>query len=92
MGPPSDERIFRREVDTNGDNPAVEVAKAVADIEGSDPTELSTMYECVDGMLDELFSTPPADEAQMEVTFSYANYRITVEQDGFAEFIKTQTS
>jgi len=79
-------------MDTAADNPAVEVATAVADIEGTDPTELSTMYECVDGMLDELFSTPPADEAQMEVTFSYANYRIPVEQDGFAEFVKTETT
>ena len=55
-----DSAIIRRELDTNTDNPAVEVANAVADIEDTDATKLSNMYDCVDGMLDELFSTPPS--------------------------------
>ena len=84
-----DTRIIRRELDTDADNPAVEVAEAVADIEDTEATELANMYDCVDGMLDELFSAPPADEAQMAICFSYSGYRITVEQDGLAEFVKT---
>ena len=84
-----DTRIIRRELDTDADNPAVEVAQAVADIEDTEATELANMYDCVDGMLDELFSTPPTDGAQMEICFSYSNYRITIEQDGLAEFVKT---
>ena len=83
-----DRTIIRRELDTSADNPAVEVAHAVADIEDTDATKLSNMYDCVDGMLDELFSTPPAADAQMEVAFTYTNYRITVNQDGLAEFVK----
>lgn len=86
-----DTAIIRRELDTGADNPAVEVAQAVADIEETEATELADMYSCVDGMLDELFSTPPAEEAQMEVEFSYHDYRIRIEQDGSAEFIKTET-
>lgn len=89
MAQDPDQRIVRRELDTTADNPAVEVAQAVADIENTEATELSDMYSCVDGILDELFSTPPAEQAQMEVEFSYSNYRICVEQDGAAEFIKT---
>lgn len=87
----SDDRIVRRELDTEADNPAVEVAETVADIENVDATELATMYDCVDGMLDELFSTPPAEDARMEVTFSYEGYRITVEQNGTAEFVETRS-
>lgn len=83
-----DGRIVRRELDTDAENPAVEVAQAVADIEDTDATSLANMYDCVDGILDELFSTPPADEAQMVVEFSYSDYRITVEQNGVAEFVK----
>jgi len=48
------------------------------------------MYDCIDGMLDELFSNPPAPESQMEVEFSYETYRITVEQNGAAKFVKTR--
>lgn len=59
-------------------------------LERVDSTELPTIYDCVDGMLDELFSNPPAPEAQMEVTFSYHRYRITVEQNGNAKFVKTE--
>lgn len=81
--------IVRRELDTDADNPAVEVARAVADLEDTEATDLSNMYDCVDSVLDELFSTPPADEARMAISFSYANYRITVEQDGLAEFVRT---
>lgn len=86
-----DTAIVRRELDTNADNPAVEVAQAVAEIENTEATQLADMYSCVDGMLDELFSSPPAAEAQMEVEFSYQSYRICVEQDGTAAFIKTET-
>lgn len=81
--------IIQRELDTDANNPGVEVAEAVAEIEGREATDIGTMYECVDGVLDNLFSTPPAPEAQMMVEFSYESYRIMVEQDGTAEFVKT---
>lgn len=83
-----DGTIIRRELDTDADNPAVTVAQTVADIEGTDATDLPSMYDCIDGMLDELFSTPPAPEAMMEISFNYANYRITVSQNGVAEFVR----
>lgn len=89
MAQDPDSRVIRRELDTNADNPAVEVAEAVADIENTEATELANMYDCVDGMLDELFSSPPAEKAQMKIEFSYFEYRIAVEQDGMAEFVKT---
>jgi hypothetical protein len=88
-GNPSDE-IIRRELDTGAENPGVEVAEAVADIEGTDPTQIGTIYERVDDTLDRLFSNPPEAEAQMEITFSYEGYRITVTQDGAAEFLKIE--
>lgn len=53
-------------------------------------TELSTMYDCVDGILDDLFSDPPSPSAKMMIEFSYEGYRITVEQDGLVEFVRTE--
>lgn len=86
----SDQHHFHRELDTEAESPAIAVAMAVVDIEDTEATDLPSMYDCVDGIFDELFSTPPAAEAVMEISFNDANYRITVEQDGTAEFVKTE--
>lgn len=84
-----EEEIIRKDLDTDAENPAVEVAACVAEIEDTDTADLSTMYDCVDGVLDNLFSQPPDPDAQMQVKFSYETYRITIDQDGTAKFVKT---
>lgn len=81
--------IIHRELDTSAESPASELAMAVADIKSEDETGLSPIWGCIDGMLDHLFSNPPAPDAQLEVTFSYEGFRITVEQNGAARFVKT---
>ena len=81
--------IIQRELDTDAESPATQVADIVATIEGKEATDLSTMYACVDGVLDHIFSSPPKPEAQMEVEFSYETHRVRIEQNGTAEFIKT---
>lgn len=85
-----DSEIVRQKLDTDVDDPAVQIAESVADLENKDSTELQTMYGCIDGVLDNLFSQPPAPEAQMQIEFSYETYRITINQDGVAEFVKTE--
>ncbi|NIB99289.1 HalOD1 output domain-containing protein [Halobacterium sp. R2-5] len=91
MAEPTEDNIIHRELDTDAENPAVEIAELVADVEGTDTTELPAMYDIADHVLDHLFSTPPAPEAQFKVSFSYEGYRITVEQNGAAELIDTET-
>ena len=81
-----DRHTFSRQLDTEGENPSEQVAQAVADIEGTDATELSTMYARLNGVLDDIFSDPPAPEANLLVEFDFEGYRITVEQDGTATF------
>ncbi|ELY94156.1 hypothetical protein C483_03290 [Natrialba hulunbeirensis JCM 10989] len=89
MSDQTEREIVRRELDQSAANPAVQIAEIVAELENTEPTRLPTMYDCVDGMLDNLFSQPPSPEAQMAVEFSYKSYRITVEQDATATFVKT---
>lgn len=89
MSEDPEETIVRRDLDTDVDNPAVQIAECVSEMEDKDTTELATMYECVDGILDNLFSQPPDPEAQMQIEFSYESYRITIDQDGTTEFVKT---
>lgn len=81
--------VVHREIDSNSDEPQLEIVELIAEIEGRDETDLPPMYECVDGVLDNLFSTPPDPEAQMQIEFTYETYRITIDQNGAVTFVKT---
>ncbi|WP_049894469.1 HalOD1 output domain-containing protein [Salinarchaeum sp. Harcht-Bsk1] len=87
MDSDTDDQIVHRGLDTDVEEPAVRISEHVGDLEDRDPTSLATMHDCVDGVLDHIFSTPPSPEAQIEITFSYEGYRITVEQNGHARFV-----
>jgi hypothetical protein len=80
--------IVHREFDTDRPDPEVDVASVIADIEDREVTSLPSMYDCVDDIINDLFSDPPAPEAQMQVTFTYEGYRVTINQDGTATFLK----
>lgn len=84
------EETIHREMDRDAENPSIEVVRAISDIEGRDATELTAIHDCIDGMLEHLFSTPPSPDAEVEVQFSYESYRVTVEQNGHAEFVKEE--
>lgn len=84
----TDSEIIHRELDTENDDSSVAVVEAVADIENGDASELPPLYNCIDGMLDHMYSNPPSQDAQVEVCFTYAGYRITVEQSGVAKFVR----
>jgi hypothetical protein len=83
-----DNEIVHRELNTDREEPAVAIAEAVADLEEKQVSELTPTYDCIDGMISELFSNPPSSEAQMTVEFTYSGYRITVEQSGAAQFVQ----
>ncbi|WP_348608645.1 HalOD1 output domain-containing protein [Halobaculum rarum] len=88
MTDPHDDEIVRRELNTDREEPTVAIAEVVADLEGTQADELTTAYDCIDGMISELYSNPPSPEAQMTIEFTYSGYRITVEQSGAAKFVK----
>src|SRR6056297_1202033 len=82
----ADARTVTREFDTDQTDPNVAVVSALAEIEGVPVEELPPLYDCIDHILERLYSNPPADEAAVQITFTYNDYRITVEQDGAARF------
>lgn len=83
-----DTEIVDRELSTTDSDTTGAVIEALADIEGTEPDKLPPAYNCIDGMLEKMFSDPPSSDAQLEVVFTYAGYRITVKQNGTAEFVK----
>lgn len=90
MSDEHDAEIVHRELDTDAESPAAEMASHVADLEGINSEDLTPAWDCIDDVLDRIFSTPPYPNAQMKITFSYEGYRITVHQNGSAEFVKVR--
>ena len=88
MGDRGEDEIVYRELDTDREYPAVQIAEIVAELEGRNVGDLTSTYDCVDHVLENVLSEPPSPEAQLQVTFSYEGYRITVEHDGSAAFAK----
>lgn len=84
----AERQIIHRKLDTDIDEPVVQVAEIVADIEGTCHEELTRTYDHLDHILTYVFSNPPVPAAQVQITFSYEGYRVTVEQDGRAQFVK----
>lgn len=79
--------VFRR-LDTERDEPAAEVSEIVAELKGTDNSNLPTIYGTIDHLLTHLFDNPPSADAQAKVEFHYAGYQITVHQHGGATFLK----
>lgn len=84
-----DDEIVHQELDKTRAEPAVQIAEVVASLEDEAEDELTPVYDQIDHVLSQIFSDPPDENAQIEVTFTYENYRVTVEQNGAARFVKS---
>jgi len=80
--------IVNRNLDHGRDNPGVQIAEIVAELEDEDPADLTTMYGCIDGVIDHILSNPPSPEAQAIVEFTYEGYRVTIRQGGTVRLVK----
>ena len=59
----------------------------VADLEHVPIDELPSFYREAGHFVAELFETPPSDGSQMEITFSYAGYRVTINRKGDVKLV-----
>ncbi|ESP88260.1 HalOD1 output domain-containing protein [Candidatus Halobonum tyrrellensis] len=85
-----DEDVAYRDFETEETTPDTAVVRTVAELEGVEASELPGLYSTIDHLLDHLFSDPPADDAQARVEFTYAGYRVAVNQDGRSSFRRVE--
>jgi hypothetical protein len=76
------------EFDIDEEEPSVDVAEVIAELDDRSVSEGPSIYRTIDDMIEQLFSDPPAPEAQAVLQFSYEGYRITLNQDGHATFMR----
>lgn len=91
--PDSEEVIVHRELFEGAtpdpeDEPEIDIARIVADLEGKEATEISSLYDTIDHVVKKLYSNPPPIEAQAQLEFTFEGYRISLVQDGTATFMK----
>lgn len=77
-----------KQIDTNTEDPGLEIAKAVMEIESKDVDEVSPIYDAMDGLLDDIFENPPPPNSSVVISFTYEGYRVTLHQDGTATFVR----
>jgi hypothetical protein len=78
----SDDVITERTLDTERNEPGVQIARLVADLENREPTELQPVYYSLDELLTTFFPCPPTADANASLVFTYEGYRFYVRQDG----------
>ena len=78
--------VYHATFDTNQRQPNVDVTETVAELKDTDSDQLSPLYDCIDHVIDNIFSEPPDSDANVEVSFTYEGFRITIGQDGNATF------
>lgn len=75
-------RIAKRQISPDPSDPYLSVLEPIADLEGCSVEDLPPLYKYVDHLIENLFSTPPPEKAQVEITFTYYYYRIRLDQQG----------
>ena len=85
---PTERQIHRRRIDPSNEEVNTALLRIVADLEECEMEELPSFWMQVDSLVDDLFSDPPSADANAQVIFTYAGYRIAVEQNGDVELLK----
>ncbi|WP_115863959.1 HalOD1 output domain-containing protein [Halorussus litoreus] len=87
-GAGDDDRIYHRKVTPDAEEANQSLLRLLANVENCEVTDLPPLYEQIDHMVEHLFTQPPPDDAQAELTFSYHGYRIELDQTGNVSLMK----
>jgi hypothetical protein len=74
--------IVRTTIDPDASTAEFDLLQIIADRENVEIEELPSFYTQIDHMVESLFKDPPSPEAQIELDFTYAGYRIRLTQTG----------
>lgn len=79
--------IARAQIEADPNTAEHDLLAIVADMECVAIDELPSFYNEAGHFVEELFETPPSEAAQMEITFSYAGYRVTLNRKGEVKLV-----
>lgn len=84
--------FIKRRIQPSSETAEYDFLEIIAELEDADIDELPSLYHEVEHLVETLFRTPPSKESQLEVSFSYAGYRATINQRGDVALIPVKES
>jgi hypothetical protein len=90
--PDEETGIVITQIDTDPETAEFDFLELVAAIEDKPVDELPLLYDEIDHLVEQMFQTPPSIDAQVEISFSYSGYRITIDRDGDVKLIPVKES
>ncbi|SDE93495.1 HalOD1 output domain-containing protein [Halorientalis regularis] len=82
------DEIVHRRIEPKAGDADYRLLRLIAEVEGIDVTELPPIYDRIDHLVTRMSENPPSPEAQAQLSFSYAGYPITIDQDGKVSLIR----
>lgn len=80
--------IIRRQISPESETAEHDFLEIIMALEDKSIEELPSLYHELDHVIEILFRTPPSHDAQLSVSFTYAGYRITMDQSGTVKLLK----
>lgn len=87
-----DDGMARYSIDATSESAEFELLSGLAAVEGVDMDELPSLYGTIDHLVEALYDEPPAASAQVELSFSYAGYRVHLDQRGNVRLVPVKKS
>jgi hypothetical protein len=88
----SENGILQFEIEPDPKTAEYELLSVLTEHEGVGMDDLPPLYSVLDQFVGEMFDDPPSESAQLEMSFSYAGYRITVTQGGHVTLVPVKES
>lgn len=79
-------------IEPDPDTAEFDLMAGIAEVEDVELDELPSLYTAVDRFVEEVFDQPPAAAAQVKLSFSYAGYRVSVDQTGHIRLVPVKES
>lgn len=84
--------ILQFHIDPDPETAEYDLLAVLAEHEDVEIDELPSLYSVVDQFVGTMFDNPPSETAHLEMTFSYAGYRVTVTQGGHVTLVPVKES
>lgn len=81
-----------RRITPNPNDSEYEFLELIAELENTEIDELPSLYDEIEHLIETIFKNPPAPRAQLEISFSYAGYRVRMDQRGTVELLNVKQS
>lgn len=79
-----EQSVHHIDVEIDREEPEIPFAEVVADLRGTHSGDLAPISSELDGLVRDVLLSPPPEQTQAEISFTYEGFRVTLYHDGHA--------